>query len=93
MIDVQHLRAWWSRAHLAVLLPAAVIAALVSSAVDRSAGHPILAALARSTAVVLLVGVSWACVQLALRWRAVVRHDSIRADIAAAGGLGRRLMI
>jgi len=73
-------------------LPAgAMVAALVFSAVNGSSG--LLTGTARATALLLLLFVSRASVEMGHRWRVFTSHDSIRADIAAAGGLGKRLSI
>jgi hypothetical protein len=53
----------------------------------------VLRALAGTTAGVLLAIVMTAAAHEDHRQRAVSRHQSIRADIAAGGGLSRRLMV
>ena len=75
-------------------VPAAiVVAALVFSALTGSSGHALLTTTARAGAVALLLVVSRASVHMGHTWRVFVSHDSIRNDIAAAGGLGQRLSV
>lgn len=69
------------------------VLALGSSAAAGSSGLGVLAAMARLTAILLLVVVSLAAAEVGHRWLTVTRHDSIRADIAAGGGLGKRLSL
>lgn len=84
----------WLRDNWAVVTSGAFVFALAYSVAVRSpGGESILGATARATAVVLLSVVTWSVVQTAHRWRVFIRHDSIRADIAAAGGLGKRLSV
>ncbi|HEX2701306.1 MAG TPA: hypothetical protein VHM89_13985 [Acidimicrobiales bacterium] len=83
---------WVSQARWALPV-AAVAGALVFSLVSGSHGHELLTATARATAVALLLFVCRASVEMGNRWRVFSRHDSIRADIAAAGGLGKRLSV
>jgi len=82
------------RSQMGWLLSAgAMVLALVFSALTGSSGHAFLTDVARLTAVLLLLGVSRASLRMGHTWRVFARHDSIRADIAAAGGLGKRLAV
>ncbi len=82
------------RTQVGWLLPcAAMVTALVFSALTGSSGHAFITSAARSSAVVLLLGVSWASLHMGHALRVFARHDSIRADIAAGGGLARRLVV
>ena len=75
-------------------VPAAlVVAALVFSALMGASGHAFLTTAARACAVALLFAVSRASVHMGHTWLVFARHDSIRNDIAAAGGLGQRLSV
>ena len=76
-----------------VLPVAAMVVVLVLSALTGPSGHEFLTNAARSSAVVLLLGVARASMHMGHLWRVFARHDSIRADIAAAGGLGKRLSV
>lgn len=76
-----------------LLLAAALVVAFVFSALTGSSGHAFLTTAARSSAVVLLLGVSLASVHMGHVWRVFARHDSIRAGIAAGGGLAQRLSV
>jgi len=89
----ERLQSWGERTHWAVLLPLSLVVALIFPGLTASSGQSFVASSARATAVVLLLGVIGAAVEMAHRWRVFIRHDSIRADITAAGGLGKRLMI
>jgi len=83
----------WLRERWAVVV-GALLFVLAYSAVSRSPdGGSLFGASARATAVVLLSAVTWSVVQMAQQWRVFIRHDSIRSDIAAAGGLGKRLSV
>ena len=93
MMSWERLQSWCERTHWAVLLPVSLVVALVFPAVTGSSGENFLTSSARATAIVLLVGVIGAAVETAHRWRIFTLHDSIRADITAAGGLGKRLMV
>lgn len=81
------LRSYWD-----IVFPAALLVALVVSIADDSPGGT-LALAARVVAILLLVAVAGASAQLAHQRRTAVSHASIRADIAASGGLGKRLTI
>lgn len=70
-----------------------LVAVAVAAGVGTAGDGSFLRTLVGAAASVLLVGVAAASVQTGNRWRMWTRHDSIRADITAAGGLGRRLMI
>ena len=85
-ISLESQRGW-------VLPVAAMVVVLLISALTGPSGHPFLTNAARSAAVVLLLGVARASMQMGHLWRVFARHDSIRADIAAAGGLGKRLSV
>lgn len=72
---------------------AIVVVALVFSALLGASGHALLTTAARASAVALLLVVSRASLHVGHTWRAFASHDSIRNDIAAAGGLGQRLSV
>ncbi len=74
-------------------LVAALVVALVFSALTGSSGYAFLTSAARSSAVALLLGVSRASLHMGHVRRVFARHDSIRADIAAGGGLAQRLSV
>ena len=93
MTGWERLQSWGQRTHWAVLLPLSLALALIFPVLSGSSGQDFLTYSARATAVVLLLGVIGASVETAQRWRIFTRHDSIRADITAAGGLGKRLMV
>lgn len=72
---------------------AGVAAMLVVLVVTAAQGGGLLMALLTTVAGFLLVGVATSSVHEVHRHQLVTRHLSIRADIAAAGGLGKRLMV
>lgn len=78
--------------HQALLVLASLSLTALAAGVGTAGNGSFLTTLLGSAASVLLVAVAAASVQTGNRWRMWIRHDSIRADIAAAGGLGRRLM-
>lgn len=92
MIARAQLKYWSARAYWFVM-PAVLVAAVVVSTVRQPDDHIVLTMAVRIAAALLLAGVICASVQVAHRWRTVSSHDSIRADIAASGGLGHRLMV
>ncbi|MGH9177168.1 MAG: hypothetical protein ACRD0N_01245 [Acidimicrobiales bacterium] len=80
-------KAWWAAA-----------AALTVVVLTSAQGGPVtegslLRGVVGTIAAVLLTAVTTASVHEDHRRRALSRHLSIRADIAAAGGLGKRLMV
>ena len=89
------LTAQGSRGHALLLVPAILLVVLAGSATGGlSVGDAsFLSGLARTTASLLLLAVAAAAAHALVEWRQEVRHDSIRADIAAGGGLGKRLMV
>lgn len=91
----QRISAFKAGLHGALLVPAALMLAVIATTtgVGTVSDGSFLKAFVSTAASVLLIGVAVASVQTGHRWREWTRHDSIRADIAAAGGLGRRLMI
>lgn len=92
MIARAQLKHWGARAY-SVVMPAVLVAAVVVSTVRQPNDDIALAMAVRIAAALLLAGVICASVELTHLWRAVSRHDAIRADIAASGGLGHRLMV
>ena len=86
------IRARTSWAHAWLLLPAfaALTAGWVGVVRD---GGSILEGTARLLASALLMAVAAALASVVHERRDAVRHASIRADIAAGGGLSRRLMV
>lgn len=92
MMTAGSLQATRSWAYAWVVLPAA--AALFAGWVGLSRdGGSALEGTARLVASALLLGVVGAVAQVLVDRRVAGRHASIRADIAAAGGLSRRLMV
>jgi hypothetical protein len=82
------------RPYLRWLAPAgALIVALTLSALLGSSMQAFLTNVTRSAAVTLLFCVARASVHMGHTWRMFARHDSIRADIAAGGGLAQRLSL
>ena len=77
------------RSAAAVVLVVAVVAARAGFVGDHES---VLAGLTTTAAGVLLMAVAAAVAHAVLEMRRVLRHDSIRAEIAAAGGLAKRLM-
>ena len=92
MIARAQLKYWGMRAYW-VVFPAVLVAALVFSAVRQPSDDTALTTAARTAAALLLAAVTCAAAQMAHWRRAATRPDSIRADIAASGGLGNRLMV
>lgn len=92
MIARAQLQYWSARAYW-IVMPAVLVAAVVVSTIRQPNDAIALTMAVRIAAALLLAGVICASVQASHAWRAVSRHDSIRADIAASGGLGHRLMV
>lgn len=67
--------------------------ALTSAQAGPVTGGSLLRGVVGTIAAVLLTAVTSASVHEDHRRRALSRHLSIRADIAAGGGLGKRLMV
>ena len=81
-----------ARVNTAVLLPAAVAVVLLTSPTG-PVPVPSARGLVEWMALALLAWVAGALVHTSKAWRAFIRHDAIKADIAATGGLGKRLMV
>ena len=79
-------------AHTWLVLPAlaAFLAGWVAVARD---GGSLLDGVVRTLAGALLMGVAAGVAHVAVEQRNTVRHASIRAEIAAGGGLRHRLMV
>ena len=80
----------WTYAWLVLPAAAAFTAGWVGVTRD---GGSLLEGVVRLVASVLLMGVAAAAAHVLLERRDADRHASIRADIAATGGLSRRLMV
>ena len=92
MIARAQLKDWGARAYL-VVMPAVLVAAVVVSTIRQPNDDIAVTMAVRIAAALLLAGVICASVQVGHVWKAANRHDSIRADIAASGGLAHRLMV
>lgn len=91
MITPGSLRA---RRSLAYSLVVPAVAAFTAGWVGVSReGGSLLEGVVRMVASVLLMGVAAAAAHVVVERRNADRHASIRADIAATGGLSRRLMV
>ncbi len=82
-------KAYWA-AGMAALVVVLVLAAVQDGPVTNG---DLLRAFASTTATGLLAVVTTVSLHEGHRYRDITRHLSIRADIAAAGGLGQRLMV
>ena len=80
----------WAYAWLVLPAVAAFLAGWVGVSRD---GGSVLEGVVRLLASALLMAVSAGAASVVLDRRNAERHASIRADIAAAGGLNRRLMV
>ena len=83
-----------ARAYWAAGAAALVVVLLLAALPDGPVSHgDLLRALVSTAATALLVVVTTVSLHEGHRYRDITRHLSIRADIAAAGGLGQRLMV
>ena len=90
----RQIRSWGTTANWAAGAAGLVVVLLLATAQSGSlSGGSVLRALAGTTAGFLLVMVATASLHEDHRRRILNRHLSIRADIAAGGGLGKRLMV
>jgi hypothetical protein len=92
MLDNDRLRSWMSWSRWSGELPA-VLAAMMVGTVVLAASGGLVEKLSTIAAAALLAGVTQASLQVVRQWRTIADHASIRADIAAAGGLGQRLSV
>lgn len=80
----------WAHAWLVLPALAAFLAGWAAVARD---GGTLLDGVVRTVASALLMGVAAGAAHLAVEQRNAERHASIRAEIAAGGGLRHRLMV
>jgi hypothetical protein len=80
----------WTYSWLVLPAMAAFLAGWVAVARD---GGSLLDGVVRTLASALLMGVAAGIAHVAVQQRNAVRHASIRAEIAAGGGLRHRLMV
>ena len=83
-----------AKAYWAAGMAAMVVVLLLAAVQDGPFSNgDLLRAFASTAASALLVVVAAVSFHEGHRYRDITRHLSIRADIAAAGGLGQRLMV